>query len=126
SHGFKVHNAHEIAASPFDYRSFIQNSAGEFSCAKPSYVKRQAAWISDRTVCYLASGRPCVVQNTGPGSLLPADCSGLHRFSDLGSATAAINHVIENYESEARAARSLAEEFFDAHKVCRSLLTRAL
>jgi hypothetical protein len=126
SYGFKVRDAHQIAASPLDYRLFIQNSAGEFSCAKPSYVKGKTAWISDRTVCYLASGKPCVVQSTGPSNFLPTDCRGLHRFSDLSGGIAAINHVLENYESEARAARSLAEEFFDGHKVCTSLLTRAL
>jgi hypothetical protein len=125
SHGFKVHDAHIIAATPLNYRSFIQNSAGEFSCAKPGYVKRKTAWVSDRTLCYLASGRPCVVQDTGPSQFLPTH-SGLHRFSDLSGAVKAINTVIGNYEREALAARSVAEEFFDAHKVCTSLLSRAL
>ena len=125
SYGFKVHDAHKIVATPFDYRSFIQNSIGEFSCAKASYVKRNTAWISDRTLCYLASGRPCVVQNTGPSKFLP-DQSGLHRFSDLNGAVKAISVVIENYDYESLVARSIAEEFFDAHKVCNSLLSRAL
>jgi hypothetical protein len=125
THGFKVHDAHKIVATPLDYRLFIQNSAGEFSCAKASYVKRKTAWISDRTLCYLASGRPCVVQNTGPSQFLPTH-SGLHRFSDLSGAVTAINTVLENYEREALAARSIAQEFFDAHKVCTSLLSRSL
>jgi len=125
SYGFKVRDAHKIVASPPDYRSFIQNSAGEFSCAKPSYVTFQTAWISDRTVCYLATGRPCVVQNTGPSRFLPSN-NGLHRFSNLSDAAKAIRTVMENYESEAQVARSLAEEFFDAKNVCRSLLERAL
>jgi hypothetical protein len=125
SYGFKVHDAHKIVATPFDYRSFIQNSAGEFSCAKASYVQRNTAWISDRTLCYLASGRPCVVQNTGPSRFLP-DQSGLHRFSDLNGVVKAISTVIENYDHESLVARSIAEEFFDAHMVCSSLLSRAL
>jgi len=125
SYGFKVHEAHKIVASPFDYRLFIQNSIGEFSCAKPSYVRNQTAWVSDRTVNYLATGKPCVVQNTGPSSFLPTHF-GLHRFSDLCGAARAIDTVMKNYESEARAARALAEEFFDARKVCASLLARAL
>jgi hypothetical protein len=124
-YGFKVHDAHKIVSSPLDYRSFIQKSAGEFSCAKPSLVKLQTAWVSDRTLCYLASGKPCVVQNTGPSRFLPSD-KGLHRFSDLNGAVKAISTVMENYESEARAARLLAEEFFDARKVCSSLLAHAL
>jgi hypothetical protein len=125
SYGFKVHDAHKIVATPSDYRSFIQSSAGEFSCAKAGYVKSKTAWISDRTLCYLASGRPCVIQNTGPSRFLP-DQSGLHRFFDLSDAVKAINAVIENYEHESLVARSIAEEFFDAHKVCRSLLSRSL
>jgi hypothetical protein len=125
SYGFKVHDAHKIIASPFDYRSFVQNSIGEFSCAKPGYVRSQTAWISDRTLSYLASGRPCVVEHTGSSKFLPTD-SGLHRFSDLEGAVEAIETVMKNYESEARAARSLAEEFFDARKVCASLLARSL
>jgi hypothetical protein len=125
SYGFKVHDAHTAVSTPVSYRSFIQRSAGEFSCAKPSYVKLQTGWLSDRTLCYLATGRPCVVQNTGPSRFLPIN-KGLHRFSDLNEAAKAIGTVMANYESESRTARSLAEEFFDAHKVCGSLLSRAL
>ena len=125
AYGFKVHNAHKLASSLLDYKSFIQNSAGEFSCAKPSYTKLRTAWVSDRTLCYLATGRPCVVQNTGPSRFLPSN-KGLHRFSDMNDAVKAIRTVAGNYETESRAARSLAEEFFDAHKICNSLLSRAL
>src|SRR5262249_17788944 len=64
-HGFELVHAHNVAATPLDYRSFIQQSLGEFSAAKPSYVRQRSAWISDRTVCYLASGKPCVVEYTG-------------------------------------------------------------
>ncbi len=125
SYGFKVHDAHKVVSSPFDYRAFIQRSAGEFSCAKPSCIKFQNAWISDRTLCYLATGRPCVVQDTGPSRYLP-DHEGLHRFSDLNEAVTAIKTIQESYESECRTARLLAEEYFDAQKVCRSLLDRVM
>ena len=125
AYGFGVHDAHKVTATPLDYRSFIQNSAGEFSCAKPAYTELRGAWVSDRTICYLATGRPCVVQDTGPSSFLPSN-KGLHRFSDLESAVRAIENVMDDYESESYASRSLAEEFFDAHKVCLALLTRAV
>jgi hypothetical protein len=125
SHGFKVHDAHKIVASTIDYRSFIQGSAGEFSCAKPSYVSLQTGWISDRTINYLATGRPCVVQDTGPSRFL-RNRFGLRRFSDLVGAINEIETVMKNYDDEARAARSIAEEFFDAKKVCAALLTRSL
>ena len=126
SAGFRVLNPHYVASTPAAFRAFIQNSAGEFSCAKPMYVKLKTAWLSDRTLCYLASGRPCVVQHTGPSHLLPDQGCGLHRFKDLSQAAKAIRTVIADYETESRAARSLAEEFFDARKVCTSLLGRTL
>src|SRR6185503_8387930 len=56
----------EVAGTPEAYQAYLQHSRGEFSCAKPSYIKMQTAWVSDRTICYLASGKPAVVQHTGP------------------------------------------------------------
>src|SRR5262245_38972779 len=64
--GWRVRDAREVASNPDTYRAYIRNSRGEFSCVKPSYVRLQTAWISDRSLCYLASGRPVVVQHTGP------------------------------------------------------------
>jgi hypothetical protein len=125
SYGFTVHDPHKIVSTTSDYRTFIQKSAGEFSCAKPSYVRRQTAWVSDRTLCYLATGRPCVVQDTGASRVLPNN-KGLHRFSDLNGAVKSLETVLANYDGESRAARSLAEELFDAHKVCGAVLARAL
>jgi hypothetical protein len=123
--GFNVHDPHKIVSTPTEYRAFIQNSAGEFSCAAPLYVDLQTAWISDRTLCYLASGRPCVVQYTGASRFLP-NGKGLHRFHDLDNAVSAMECVLANYDTEAGAARAIAEEFFDATKVCGNLLARAL
>jgi hypothetical protein len=123
--GFIVHDPHDLVSTPMDYRAFIQNSAGEFSCAAPLYVELQTAWISDRTLCYLASRRPCVVQYTGPSRFLPND-RGLHRFHDFDSAVSAMECVLANYDAEAKAARLIAEEFFDATKVCTNLLARAM
>src|SRR2546427_2383669 len=62
-HGWRVRHSREVARNPDLYRSYIQASRGELSCAKPSYVKLQNGWISDRTLCYLASGKPAVGQN---------------------------------------------------------------
>jgi hypothetical protein len=125
-HGFEVVNSHIVGATPLDYRNFIQQSLGEFSAAKPSYVRLRSAWISDRTVCYLASGKPCVVEHTGPVESLDGFDQGLHRFTDRSSAIRALNRVMENYEDEARAARAIAEECFDARKICHRILTLAL
>src|ERR1051326_4146833 len=59
--GWRVRHSYEVAGDPDTYQSYIENSRGEFSCAKPSYVRSRNAWISDRTLCYIASGKPAVV-----------------------------------------------------------------
>ncbi len=123
--GWRVRDAQELAATPWDYQRYIQNSLGEFSCAKPSCLRFQNAWISDRTLCYLASAKPCVVQHTGPSSFLP-DSSGLFRFRTIEEALCFLEKAVSDYEEEGKNARALAEEYFDAKKVVRSVLERAL
>jgi hypothetical protein len=92
---------------------------------KPSCVRFQNAWISDRTLCYLASGRPALVEDTGPSAFLPND-GGLLRFRDLDEAVAAVERVETDYARQCQAARALAETYFDAPKVLASLMDRAL
>jgi hypothetical protein len=83
------------------------------------------AWISDRTLCYLASGRPAIVQHTGPSRFLP-DGDGLFRFGSLEEAAAALSTVEADYERQCRRARALVEAHFDAREVVRSVLERAI
>lgn len=123
--GWRVVHSYAVASTPWDYQSYIQGSRGEFSCAKPSYVRFQDAWISDRTLCYLASGKPAVVQHTGPSRSLP-DAAGLFRFRDVPEAVKYLEAVAADYERQCRLARALAEEFFDAETVVRRVLERAL
>jgi hypothetical protein len=125
-HGFDIVNAHEVASTPLKYRTFIQRSIGEFSAAKPSYVRLRTAWISDRTICYLASGKPCIVEDTGPIACLGQFDRGLHRFVDRRGAISALHCVMADYQAETVAARAIAEECFDAHKVCHRILTLSL
>jgi hypothetical protein len=114
-----------VAPTPWDYRRYIQKSRGEFSCAKPSYVRLQTAWISDRTLCYLASGKPAVTQHTGPSRFLP-DSDGLFRFRDVPEAARFLETVTADYTRQSRLARALAEEYFCARKLAGRLLERAL
>jgi hypothetical protein len=123
--GWNVRDAWEVASSPRNYQRYIQDSRGEFSCVKPSCVRLQNAWISDRTLCYLASGKPAVVQHTGPSRLLP-DSAGLFRFRDLNEAVRYLDIAVGDYDQQCRLARALAEEHFDAKEVARGLLERAL
>jgi hypothetical protein len=123
--GWRVRHSREVAGSPEAYKSYIQSSRGEFSCAKPSCVKFSNAWVSDRSLCYLASGKPVVVQYTGPSSYLP-DGQGLFRFKTIGDAVGALEAINHDYERQCRLARRLAEEQFDATAVTRTILEQAL
>jgi len=123
--GWHVRDAHAVASTPWDYQRYIQESRGEFSCVKPACVRLQNAWVSDRTLCYLASAKPAVVQHTGPSRFLP-DAAGMFRFRDLQEAARCLEQVAADYERQCRLARALAEEYFDARKVVGRVLERAL
>jgi hypothetical protein len=88
-------------------------------------MKLQNAWISDRTLCYLASGKPAVVQHTGPSDYLP-DGLGLLRFTTLDEAVAALDRVNSDYERHARAARDIAATWFDGTAVLEHILNATL
>ena len=102
-HGWSVRDSWEVAWTPETFRSYIQGSRAEFSCAKPSCVNLQNAWISDRTLCYLASGKPAVVQHTGASRFLP-EGEGLLRFRTIEDAARCVESVASNYDAHARAA----------------------
>jgi hypothetical protein len=123
--GWRVRDSAEVAGTPDAYQRYVQESLGEFSCAKPSSVKLRQGWISDRTVCYLASGRPAVVQDTGPTELLPHG-EGVFRFRDLDEAARCLEAVVDDYDRQSRLARELAEEHFDARKVAGRVVEVAL
>ncbi len=124
-HGWAIRDPYTVTATPWDYQRYIQNSRGEFSCVKPSCVRLQNGWMSDRTVCYLATGRPAVVQHTGPSRFQP-DGAGLFRFRDMPEAVRCLQAVAADYERQCGLARALAEEHFDARKVVQQVLEKAL
>lgn len=123
--GWRIRASRDVAGTPETYQSYIQQSRGEFSCAKPSYARMQTAWVSDRTLCYLASGKPVVVQDTGPSSFLP-NGDGMFRFSSPKEAAQALAAINRDYERHSRAARQIAETHFDAKQIVREILSRAL
>jgi len=123
--GWRLREAWDVSSTPGQYRAYVQRSRGEFSCAKPAYVSLDTAWVSDRTLCYLASGKPAVVQHTGPSRILP-DAEGLVRFRSIEEAARALAAVEADYERHCRQARALAEEQFDARRVVARVLERAL
>jgi hypothetical protein len=123
--GWKIRHAWTVSSEPEQYRAYVQQSRGEFSVVKPSCVWLSNAWISDRTLCYLASAKPAVIQHTGPSRFLP-DSEGLLRFRTLEEAARALCAVEADYERHCLLARELAEEHFDAQKVVGRVLERAL
>lgn len=105
------------------YRDYIQSSKAEWGVAKNGYVQGKVGWFSERSACYLASGRPVVVQDTGFSSVLPTE-KGILPFKDLKEAEDAIIEVERNYKSHSIAARSIAEEYFDSEAVLTHLINR--
>lgn len=124
AHGWLIRHAREVAGGAEAYRRYIQSSRGEFACVKPSCIRLQNAWISDRTICYLASGKPAIVQDTGPSDYLP-NGEGLFRFSTLDEAAEAVASVNRAYVRHCRAARELAETYFESKAILGRMLDSA-
>jgi hypothetical protein len=120
-HGWSLVDPTEVAGSPQRYAAFIRGSKGEIGIAKEGYVESRCGWFSDRSACYLASGRPVVAQETGFGNHLPVG-KGLLSFESATEAAAALAEVEQDYASHASAARSLAEDVFDSRAVLPALL----
>ncbi|HJQ26313.1 MAG TPA: glycosyltransferase [Blastocatellia bacterium] len=114
-------NPRQVAGEPSAYQSYIQHSKAEFMVAKNMYVQSNSGWFSDRSVCYLASGRPVLAQETGLRNLYSTD-EGLLAFATLEEAAAGVEALSRDYERHARAARAIAESHFDSDKVLRRLL----
>jgi hypothetical protein len=123
AHGWRLVDPRAVAGSPTAYRSYIQRSRAEFCVAQNMYVANRCGWLSDRSVCYLASGKPVLAQDTGFSSNYPVG-DGLLAFSTLEEAAMGICEIERNYEHHSAAARLLAEEYFDSDKVLPRLLER--
>ena len=113
----------ELAADPHAYRSYIRSSLGEFTAAKEQYVRTRSGWFSDRSVCYLAAGRPVITQETGFSKYVPSG-EGLLSFETIDQATDAIASVAGDYGLHARRAGEIAGEYFGAERVLGSMMDR--
>ncbi len=122
-HGWTILDPQDVAASPDAYRAFVAGSRAEFGLAKQGYVSSRSGWFSDRSACYLASGRPVLAQDTGFGRHLPTG-SGLLAFTTLDEAAAGVEDIRARYREHARAAREVAEEHLDAERTLPALLDR--
>jgi len=122
--GWSLTNPYDVAGGLDGFRAYIQQSRAEFTVAKNGYVRSRSGWFSDRSTCYLASGRPVLVQDTGFSKHLPIG-QGLLTFTTLDEAVRGIETINANYAAHSAAARRLAEEKFAAPKVLQSILERA-
>ncbi|HYG33634.1 MAG TPA: hypothetical protein VEC99_02540 [Clostridia bacterium] len=119
--GWNLVNPAEVADTPANYQQFIRSSKAEFGIAKSGYVAAQCGWFSDRSVCYLASGRPVLAQDTGFSPYLPTG-EGLFAFRTIEDVAQAIAALRADYPKHVRRARAIAENFFDSNKVLPRLL----
>jgi hypothetical protein len=122
--GWSLVDPRPISADMARYRDFIAHSRGEFTVAKDIYVRSNSGWFSDRSVCYLAAGRPVVTMRTGFSKFYPVG-RGLFEYSSHDEALTAIDAIAADYGGHSRAARALAREFFASDRVLRSLLAEA-
>jgi len=115
-HGWHLVSPLHHAATPDSYREYIRGSRGEFTVVKHGYAAGRTGWFSDRSACYLAAGRPVVIEDTGIGPYVPTG-AGLLTFRDLDGAVAALGQVERDYARHAAAAAAFAREYLDSDQV---------
>jgi hypothetical protein len=123
ANGWALDDPAAAAGDPWTYQEYVRSSGAEFAVAKGMYVQTAGGWFSDRSICYLATGRPVLAQDTGLRRHFPAD-KGVLLFSTPEEAAAGVEAVCGDYAAHARAARDCAEEYFDSDKVLGRLLAR--
>jgi hypothetical protein len=122
--GWRLTDPRPISAGMAVYADFISASRGEFTVAKDIYVRPNSGWFSDRSVCYLAAGRPVVTMRTGFSKFYPVG-AGLFEFSTMDETLAALDAIATDYPRHSRAARALATEYFASDGVVSRLLAEA-
>ncbi len=123
-HGWRQVDSVAISRDAERYRAYIQQSRGEFTVARDQYVRPNTGWFSDRSVCYLAAGRPVITQETGFSKFIPTG-KGLFGFKTMSDILAAIDAIETDYTGNCRAAAQIAADYFAAEKVVGSLMQRA-
>jgi hypothetical protein len=122
--GWRLTSPLQMSVDYWLYRDYVQRSKGEFTVAKDQYVRLNTGWFSDRSVCYLAAGRPVITQETGFTKSYGGEV-GLLSFRTLGEIVDAVKRINADYMKHSRAAYALAREVFEAKKVLKSILDRA-
>jgi hypothetical protein len=124
ANGWQIVDPKATVPDPGTFRRYVQGSGAEFSVAQGIYVDTQVGWFSDRTARYLASGKPVLVQDTGFSHNYPVG-DGLVAFRTLEEAVDGAGRIVANYDAHSRAAREIAERYFDSDKVLAQFLADA-
>jgi hypothetical protein len=122
--GWQLADAYEKSRDTDTYLQQIYASRGELTVAKDLYARTRCGWFSDRSVCYLAAGKPVVTQETGFSKLVPTG-RGLFSFETAEGAAAALEEINRDYAYHCRAAREVAAGCFDSDKVLGELCCEA-
>ena len=122
--GWRLTDPRPVSAGMAAYGDFIRSSRGEFTVAKDIYVRPNSGWFSDRSVCYLASGRPVITMCTGFSKFYPVG-AGLFEFSTVDEIIAALDAINGDYAKHSAAARAVAAEYFASDPVVSRLLVEA-
>jgi hypothetical protein len=122
--GWAMRDPLAVTRTPWTYQRYIAQSNAEFSIAKQAYVSTCGGWFSERSACYLASGRPVILEDTGFSQYLPSG-EGLLSFRDADGAAAAIDGLMTRHDVHCRRAREIAGEYFDAHVVLSQIIEQA-
>jgi hypothetical protein len=121
AHGWRIENPLDVSTDPWRYREYVQRSRAEFSLAKDMNIRLRSGWFSDRSACYLAAGRPVVLQDTGYGDVLPLG-PGLHAFRTTEQAVDAVGAIEADYTRASAHASEVARECFAADRVLDRML----
>ena len=122
--GWRLHSPLQLSVDYWLYHDYIRRSKGEFTVAKDQYIRLNTGWFSDRSACYLAAGRPVIIQETGFTKIYGGK-AGLLSFRSLSEIVDAVKIINADYAKHSRAARTLAREFFEAENILKSILDRA-
>lgn len=120
--GWRLLDPGPSTCDPLAYRELLARSGAELMVAKGIYARSRGGWFSDRSACFLASGRPVLALDTGFSEVLPVGC-GLLAFHSVESAVEGARAIMDDYDEHARGARELAEECFDSDRVLSQLVT---
>lgn len=123
SRGWSLVNPIDTSITPWRYKEYIESSKGEWSAAKHGYIISNSGWFSERSACYLATGRPVIVQETGFSKNISTG-NGLLSFCNAEEAAHHLQFVSDSYINHCRSAREIAEAFFNSESILKELLNR--